>query len=345
MAKKKSLLDELIETGGASIEAKSMDSDDVTLTSVGSSLQKLRVDEIVPNRHQPRQHFDPEKIAVLAESMKRGSYQPIQVRPVEGKYELIAGERRWRAAQLNNWETIDAIVTCLSHEDSAISALAENIARENLTDWEIARALKSLEENFPTRQALAEKVGLKRQDVVGYMAFFQLPASWLDYLQDRPTLLTRASVASARPILNQFGDDPRFWEISQAALEALENGDIGHTSLGQFMYDQFVLQGHNQVETPPKESDLVANDVKPGSATDSSLESGGIEPGNQESPPANTLPAKTKAPVYANEPWVVRDGQRIVSGKQGRKGLQVTIERPLSQTQLTKLKDFLETLI
>jgi ParB/RepB/Spo0J family partition protein len=143
-----------------------------------------------------------------------GSYQPIQVRPVDGKYEIIAGERRWRAAQLNNWETIDSIVTCLSHEDSAISALAENIARENLTDWEIARALKSLEENFPTRQALAEKVGLKRQDVVGYMAFFQLPASWLTIFRTALPCSLVLPLPLRDQCLSQFGDDPRFWEIS-----------------------------------------------------------------------------------------------------------------------------------
>jgi ParB family chromosome partitioning protein len=345
MAKKKSLLDELIESGGASIEAKSTDSDDVTLMAVGASLQKLRVDEIVPNRHQPRQHFDPEKIAVLAETMKRGAYQPIQVRPVDGKYEIIAGERRWRAAQLNNWETIDSIVTCLSHEDSAISALAENIARENLTDWEIARALKSLEENFPTRQALAEKVGLKRQDVVGYMAFFQLPASWLDYLHDHPTLLTRASVAAVKPVLSQFLDNPKFWEISLEALVALENGDVGHTSLGQFIYDRFVLNNQEWVSIPSRGNEPASEEAAPDSANDSVGEDREEGLVSQENDVVQVPAAKTKKAVYANEPWVVRDGQRIVSGKQGRKGLQVTIERPLSQTQLTKLKDFLETLI
>lgn len=343
MAKKKSLLDELIESGGASIEAKSTDSDDVTLMAVGASLQKLRVDEIVPNRHQPRHHFDPEKIATLAETMKRGAYQPIQVRPVDGKYEIIAGERRWRAAQLNNWDTIDAIVTCLSHEDSAISALAENIARENLTDWEIARALKILEENFPTRQALAERVGLRRQDVVGYMAFYQLPSSWLEYLHDHPTLLTRASVASVKPVLSEFVDNPEFWKISHEALVALENGDVGHTSLGQYIYDKFVLQNHGKIASSSSDNEMSTDEPTQSSKNDAVDE--GHEIHTQSTDAVDVSAAKVKKKVYANEPWVVRDGQRIVSGKHGRKGLQVTIERSLSETQLTKLKDFLETLI
>src|SRR5206468_11626113 len=109
-------------------------------------LAQIRVDEIAPNARQPRRRFEPEATAGLAESIRRqGLLQPVVVRPREGGgYELIAGERRWRAARDAGVESVPAIVREADERDSLLLALVENVAREQLSPVEEARAYAAL---------------------------------------------------------------------------------------------------------------------------------------------------------------------------------------------------------
>jgi ParB family chromosome partitioning protein len=151
-------------------------------------LRQLPVELIAPNRHQPRRAFDEETLLGLAESIKvRGVLQPVLVRPIAGgSYELIAGERRWRAAQQAELETIPAIVR---HHDDAASlelALIENMAREDLNPIEEARACAGLVEELGlTREEVGLRVGRGRVAVSNLIRLLDLPDEALELIERR----------------------------------------------------------------------------------------------------------------------------------------------------------------
>ncbi|MDX2132184.1 MAG: ParB/RepB/Spo0J family partition protein [Planctomycetota bacterium] len=145
-----------------------------------SDLQSIAVGEVSPSPFQPRRVMDDGALARLAESIRRsGVLQPVLVRPRRGadgtRYELIAGERRWRAAQIAGLSTLPALVRDLSDEQAAEQALVENVQREDLNPMERAWALRSLSERFELSHAqLAERVGLERPTVANLIRLTEL---------------------------------------------------------------------------------------------------------------------------------------------------------------------------
>ena len=140
-------------------------------------LEEVRVADIKPSESQPREQFDDEALAELAGSIERhGVLQPIMVRPAEaGGYELIAGERRWRAAREAGLETIPAVIKRSTDSESLQLALVENIQREDLNALEKARAFKRLIDEFEvTQEELAEMVGKNRTTVSNTMRLLNL---------------------------------------------------------------------------------------------------------------------------------------------------------------------------
>ncbi len=148
-------------------------------------LRQLPLELIEPNPSQPRRHFDEESLLALAESIKqRGVLQPVLVRPlVGGRYELIAGERRWRAALSADRDTIPAVIR---HHDDAASlevALIENMAREDLSPVEEARACAALVEELGlTREEVGLRVGRSRVAVSNLIRLLDLPDEALELL-------------------------------------------------------------------------------------------------------------------------------------------------------------------
>jgi ParB family chromosome partitioning protein len=141
--------------------------------------QDIPVDRIVPNRYQPRQSFEPEELAHLAESVKRnGVLQPVLVRrKADGFFELIAGERRYRAAQLAGLKSIPAIVRNSSDEEAMELALIENLQRADLNPLEEARAYHRLVTEFGlTQEALAQRVGKDRSSIANSLRLLNLPS-------------------------------------------------------------------------------------------------------------------------------------------------------------------------
>lgn len=142
------------------------------------SLKHLRLNQITLNPYQPRRRFSKEELEELAQSIREvGLIQPPVVRPTaSGHYELISGERRYRAAQMIGLEVIPVIVKEAGHPISAQAALIENIQRVDLNPMEVARALRSLMEQFGFQQdELAERVGKKRSTVANYLRLLVLP--------------------------------------------------------------------------------------------------------------------------------------------------------------------------
>lgn len=151
-------------------------------------LRQLPLDLIGANPHQPRRQFDEETLVALAESIKaRGVIQPVLVRPVAGgRYELVAGERRWRAAQIAELETIPAVVR--QHDDAASLEVAviENMAREDLNPVDEARACAGLVEELGlTREEVGLRVGRSRVAVSNLIRLLDLPDEALELLERR----------------------------------------------------------------------------------------------------------------------------------------------------------------
>jgi ParB family chromosome partitioning protein len=140
-------------------------------------LRNLPLDTIRPGRYQPRSVFDEEKLSELADSIQaQGVVQPIVVRPVgDGEFELIAGERRWRAAQIAGIDDIPAVVRDVPDEASVAMSLIENIQREDLNPLEEATALRRLIDEFEmTHQQAAEAVGRSRASVSNLLRLLEL---------------------------------------------------------------------------------------------------------------------------------------------------------------------------
>lgn len=152
------------------------------------SLRDLPLDLIQPGRYQPRSVFDEEKLAELADSIRsQGVVQPVVVRPVEdGRYELIAGERRWRAAQIAGIDTIPSVVREVPDEAAVAMALIENIQREDLNPLEEATALRSLIDEFSmTQQQAADAVGRSRPAVANLLRLLELMQEVKDMIDMR----------------------------------------------------------------------------------------------------------------------------------------------------------------
>jgi len=155
-------------------------------TTAGETVTNLPVNAIRPNPFQPRQQFKPEELEALAESIKlHGLLQPILVRPKDGEYELVAGERRWRAAQLAGLTEIPAIIRHCSDDELLALALIENLQREDLNPLDEAQAYKVLMEKFGlTQEAIAERVGKSRAAVANTLRLLNLPEPIKQALRD-----------------------------------------------------------------------------------------------------------------------------------------------------------------
>lgn len=142
----------------------------------GESLAQLPVEQLRRGRYQPRLRMDPEALAELAESIRtQGVVQPIVVRPLEGDYEIIAGERRWRAAQMAGLREVPCLVRQVPDQAAMAIALIENIQREDLNTMEEAGALARLQQEFSlTHEQIAATVGRSRVAVTNLLRLNEL---------------------------------------------------------------------------------------------------------------------------------------------------------------------------
>lgn len=141
-------------------------------------LTHIPLDEIRPNPYQPRAQWDEAALAELAESIREhGVVQPVVVRPRDDGYELIAGERRWRAAQRAGLKEIPAVVREASDRDVAVLALLENVQREDLNFFEVAEGYARLLKEFGmTQEELAAQVGRSQSAIANLLRLLRLPA-------------------------------------------------------------------------------------------------------------------------------------------------------------------------
>ena len=171
-------------------------------TAAGSSLTELPVAAVIPNRFQPREHFDEEALVSLTASIREmGVLQPILVRPaVDDQYEIIAGERRWRAAKRAGLQHIPAIVREVEDTAALEHALVENLHRQDLNPLEEAAAYQQLMEDFGlTQELVAQRVGRSRSAVANTLRLFQLPPSLQRMIADGRLTAGHARALLATP--------------------------------------------------------------------------------------------------------------------------------------------------
>lgn len=148
-------------------------------TQGSSSISEVELDKIVPNPDQPRRAFDEEGLRELSASIKSiGVIQPVTLRKLEDDtYQIIAGERRYRASQMAGLSTIPAYIKTADNDEMMEMALIENIQREDLNSIEIALAYQNLIDTLSlTQEQLSERVGKKRATVTNYLRLLKLPA-------------------------------------------------------------------------------------------------------------------------------------------------------------------------
>jgi ParB family chromosome partitioning protein len=159
----------------------------------------LSSDVLFPNPHQPRSVFPEDSLADLSRSIQeRGVIQPLIVRPTsEGKYEIVAGERRWRAATMAGFKTVPAIVKNLTDSETLEIALVENLQREDLNPLDTAEAYDTLVKKFSyTHEDLARRIGKDRSNITNYLRLLKLPEPIKEHLR-----LDRITMGHARTLL------------------------------------------------------------------------------------------------------------------------------------------------
>lgn len=186
-------------------------------SSDNKEVLKLNIDKVKPNPNQPRQFFDEEKLLELASSIKEhGVVQPIIVRPLkQGEYEIVAGERRWRASQRAGLNEIPAIISEFSDAQISEIALIENIQREDLNPIEEAQAYKRLMEEFGlTQEQLSQKVGKSRSFIANTVRLLNLHPKVQAYLA-QGTL----SQGHSRPLLSLATAEKQL-EVAERIIQA-----------------------------------------------------------------------------------------------------------------------------
>lgn len=187
------------------------------LDSEKDVVKQVPIEEIVPNRFQPRTVFDEERIDELAQTIKtHGVIQPIVVRERDGKFEIIAGERRFRAVSKLGWDTIPAIIKEFNDSQTASIALIENLQREGLTAIEEAIAYaKLIELHGLTQESLAQRLGKGQSTIANKLRLLNLPQIVQDAILERK--ITERHARALIPLKNEA------WQIEMVA-EIIERG-------------------------------------------------------------------------------------------------------------------------
>lgn len=228
-----------------------------------ASALNIPISDIDPNPWQPRKIFEPEALSELAESIREiGLIEPIVVRQAGKRYQLIAGERRLRVHQLLERATIRSVIMTCADQDMALLALAENLNREGLSDYEIAQALRQTEAHFPNRKRMAEALGMSRSGLYRFFTFEKLPAFIQEDLALRPGLISSTTADELVTAIRRHGEAGE-----QAAKEVwalLLAGKLDHRKAGALL-DSTVRQKDYKVSNTTRIDGLYSGPSRAGS--------------------------------------------------------------------------------
>lgn len=202
-------------------------------------VQQIKITEIEPNADQPRKKFDEDKLEELASSIKRyGVIQPIIVMPKDGYYQIVAGERRWRAAKKGGLTEMPCLVRTKTEQENREIALIENIQRENLNPIEKARGLRRLLDDYGlSQQQLADKLGMSRSGLTNNVRILNLDPRVIDLVLEH-----NFSERQCRELMRVQDPDKQY----KLALGVVENGDN---------YDDLVRKIDNDQKLPKRDKE------------------------------------------------------------------------------------------
>lgn len=202
-------------------------------------VQQIKITEIEPNADQPRKKFDEDKLEELASSIKRyGVIQPIIVMPKDGYYQIVAGERRWRAAKKAGLTEMPCLVRTKTEQENREIALMENIQRENLNPIEKARGLRRLLDDYGlSQQQLADKLGMSRSGLTNNVRILNLDPRVIDLVLEH-----NFSERQCRELMRVQDPDKQY----KLALGVVENGDN---------YDDLVRKIDNDQKLPKRDKE------------------------------------------------------------------------------------------
>lgn len=227
---------------------------DNSLEEISStSAVKLKINDIEPNRDQPRKDFDENALNELADSIaQHGIIQPLLVRPLsDGAYQLVAGERRWRAARLAGLSEVPVVIRELSDSETMEIALIENLQREDLNPIEEALGLKLLIDTYGlTQEECADRVGKSRPAIANSLRLLGLSEYILDLVRDGTI-----SSGHARALL-PLGDEQKMHDLAQDIIS--KELSVRETERAV----KLLLQGEKKVQKKPKKRDKYYDEVE-----------------------------------------------------------------------------------
>lgn len=220
-------------------------------------LIEIDIDLIDPNSQQPRMRFGQKELEELAQSVKEnGIVQPVVVRKNGDRYQLVAGERRWRAAQIAGLSKIPAIVKDVSEEKLLELALVENIQRQELNPIEEAKAYKRLIEKFGlTQETIAKRVGKDRTVIATHLRLLKLPEGIQTLIEEG-----KITVGHAKMLLTVEGEDLR-WEIARKIVDQkLSVREV--EKLVKRINERALKASENEEEAVRKDANIAAAETK-----------------------------------------------------------------------------------
>jgi ParB family chromosome partitioning protein len=233
------------------VDAGSPAKEEGATTSRENDVTYVSIDEIKPNSAQPRRRFSEESLDGLASSIeKHGLIQPVMVKHGGAGYELVAGERRWRAARRAGLKEIPAIIREVSSEENALFALIENVQREDLNPMEEAQAYRNIMDGYSlTQEEVAKSVGKSRPYIANTLRLLKLPEKVRGYLSDG-----RLSAGHANAIGSVAGSDSRQKLADRIVKEGLSVREA--EALAQALAGNKEKTKKNR-KTPPKNPEIM----------------------------------------------------------------------------------------
>jgi len=235
----------------AHVEGKSIP---LLITNDGVS-KLVPVELIDPNPWQPRKEFQQEKIEQLAVSIDlNGLIEPVVLRVHGDRYQLIVGERRWRAHILLKKPNINAIVKPVDDMQMALMAVAENLDREDLSDYEVALAINSIENQFGSRAELARYLDKTRVELYRYLAFIELPQWLKDILNEKPTLINRTAAEDLKRLFGKNSElSEKYYHATLEVIQLIESENIAQIYVASKIEEIANIESESlNIDTPEK---------------------------------------------------------------------------------------------
>lgn len=202
-------------------------------------ITELDINMIIPREDQPRKSFDEESLKELAGSLaEHGVLQPVLVREKGDKYEIIAGERRWRAAQIAGLQSVPAIIRQLDDSQAGELSLIENLQREDLTAVEEAQAYRQMIDRYQyTQEMLSQKIGKSRSHIANTLRILNLPSSILEMIESR-----KISAGHARALLSLPGQKEQLAAAREIAAKGMSVREAEKRTKPRKVIQEFVFE-------------------------------------------------------------------------------------------------------